>query len=44
MMLMQKYWITSMVKRMIDHEKLKTRRGLWKKTEQPGYVKKKMWG
>ena len=26
---------------MIDYEKLKTRRGLWKKTEQPGYVKKK---
>lgn len=26
---------------MIDYEKLKTRRGLWKKTEQPGYIKKK---
>lgn len=26
---------------MIDYEKLKTRRGLWKKTEQPGYVKRR---
>ena len=26
---------------MIDYEKLKTRRGLWKKTQQPGYVIKK---